>query len=648
VNCYQYGGNPTTSPEASARSDRKPTRVYQATWQSPVSNRILLEAGYGAYMQRWGNDPRNDGTRNPDIIPATEQAGLIPGLNFRQVGNFGHHWTGIQTWRGAISYVTGAHSAKIGYLGGHQAPIQNEFLGLNAGFSNFRLNNAVPNQLTQYIDRSFQGIVIPIGLYAQDQWTVGRWTLQGGIRYDHLRTNYAGGDQVDVPTLKAGRWTPAAIEFTGDVLDGARYHDITPRLGAAYDVFGNGRTALKVTLGKYMETVGAVAGGATAFPVAAALNPLNRVATTANRSWNDNFFPVGDPRRGNYNPDCDFTNPGGNLECGALSDRRFGTGVFSSTPDYDAFRGWGKRMYNWEFGANVQHQLVERVSVNVGYFRRWFGNFLITDNLAVTAADFDQYSVTVPVDPRLPTGGGEVITGLYDVTPSKFGQVDSFTTLAKNYGDMSRRWHGIDMTSTVRLAQATFQGGFSTGTEARDECEIRAALPETAFGAFGGGGTTQATSCSWDTPWLTQVKMLGSYTIPTVDVQVSATLQSIPGILPNQQTSVVPTGLAANFNVPNAQIIPSLGRPLAGGAANAPVNIVELATLYGERTNQLDLRFAKIFRLGPRRVQVGLDIYNATNTNAIQNYNQTYGAAWLTPTGILTARFVKISGQLDF
>ena len=181
--------------------------------------------------------------------------------------------------------------------------------------------------------------------------------------------------------------------------------------------------------------------------------------------------------------------------------------------------------------------------------------------------------------------------------------------------------------------------GSGPGTEGRNDCEIRAKLPEI---------NPLNPYCQWDTPWLTQVKALGSYTIPVVDVQFSATIQSIPGVLPNQQTNVIPTGLAANWNVTNAQIQPSLGRPLSGGAANVSVNIIESATLYGDRTNQVDLRIAKILRFGARRLQVGLDIYNATNTNAIQNYNQTFGAAWLTPTSILTARFAKISAQFDF
>ena len=100
-------------------------------------------------------------------------------------------------------------------------------------------------------------------------------------------------------------------------------------------------------------------------------------------------------------------------------------------------------------------------------------------------------------------------------------------------------------------------------------------------------------------------------------------------------------GLAANFNVTSAQT--NLGRAFAGGAANVAVNLMQPGTFYGDRTNQLDLRVAKIIRYGRTRTQVGVDIYNLTNSNAIQTYNQTYSApawaTWLTPTSILQVAF---------
>jgi hypothetical protein len=72
--------------------------------------------------------------------------------------------------------------------------------------------------------------------------------------------------------------------------------------------------------------------------------------------------------------------------------------------------------------------------------------------------------------------------------------------------------------------------------------------------------------------------------------------------------------------------------------------------VYGDRTNQIDLRFAKIFRFGRTRTQVGVDVYNVTNSNAVQSYNQNFipNGKYLVPTGILQARFAKIGAQFDF
>ena len=77
----------------------------------------------------------------------------------------------------------------------------------------------------------------------------------------------------------------------------------TPRVQVGYDLFGNGKTALKVSLGKYVLATTPIG------------NPAG-LTTTATRAWNDTFYPVGDPRRGNYFPDCDLINQTANAECG--------------------------------------------------------------------------------------------------------------------------------------------------------------------------------------------------------------------------------------------------------------------------------------------------------------------------------------------
>ena len=155
---------------------------------------------------------------------------------------------------------------------------------------------------------------------------------------------------------------------------------------------------------------------------------------------------------------------------------------------------------------------------------------------------------------------------------------------------------------------------------------------------------TPLSYCHVDTPFLTQVKGLGSYTIPKVDVQVSGSFQSVPGPL-----------VAANYNAPNALVAPSLGRSLSGGAPNVTVNLIKqylitpnaLGAVYGERMNQLDLRVGKILKFGRTRSVVSLDVYNALNANTVLTESNAY-AIFRQPQVILLARFAKISLQFDF
>jgi hypothetical protein len=500
--------------------------------------------------------------------------------------------------------------------------------------------------MTQFLGVNWATLMKVTSLYAQDQWTRGRMTLQGGIRFDRGGTEFTGGDRADLPTIRAGIWLPTAVTFSGNDLKGTSYKDISPRAALSYDLFGDGKTAVKVVVGKYMQAL----NGSTP------LNPIARAATTATRSWNDSNH--------DFTPQCNFNSPGStNLNaankivdptidaCGALSNGAFGTGTLNSSFNYAEFSGWGNRPYEWDFSTSVQRQIAPRVSLTVGYFRRWFGNQSITDNFALQSSDFNSFSVVAPVDPRLPGGGGGTVTGLYNVTPDKFQAIDNRITLASNYGDFIQHWNGFDVTVNGRIKSVTFQGGTSTGRDSWDVCQIRAKVPELNVGGGILPFNVSPTSpyCGGETKFLTQFKGLASYVVPKIDVNVSGTFQSIPNTA-FSGLGVGTPGLAANFNVTSAQT--DLGRPFAGGAANVPVNLIAPGTFYGDRTNQLDLRVAKIIRYGRTRTQVGVDIYNLTNSNAIQSYNQTYSAppstTWLTPTSILQSRFVKLSAQFDW
>jgi hypothetical protein len=450
--------------------------------------------------------------------------------------------------------------------------------------------------------------VTTVGLYVQEQYTRNRLTLQGALRYDR-----AGSYNLD-QQLGPDRFIPVPIQFPRS--DGvSTFNDLNPRAGVAYNLFGNGKTALKANIGRYVE---AASHNNRYFGT----NPFNRIATNTTRSWTDG--------NRNYNPDCDLLNPaaqdfrasGGDF-CGAYSASTFGTATFNNTYDPAILEGY--RPADWGYAVSVQQEVLPRVSVEVGYFERWWSNFDVTDNRAVGPADYDPFSFTAPVDPRLPDGGGYPVTDLYDVKPAKFGLVDNYITASGNFGERTQRFRGVDVSVQARLGNGlTFQGGTSTGRTITDQCDVTPKVdsPSSRF-------------CRVEPPFLTQFKGLGSYIVPKIDVRVSGTYQSLPG-----------PHIAANYVAGNAEVIPNLGRPLAG-VANITFNMAEPGSVYGERLHQLDLRFAKLVRFSGRTVAFNVDLYNALNANPVVLLNNNY-AAWQVPQGILQARFVKLSAQLDF
>jgi hypothetical protein len=340
--------------------------------------------------------------------------------------------------------------------------------------------------------------------------------------------------------------------------------------------------------------------------------------------------------------------PDENGECGPISDRNFGTATLSNNFNPELLEGWGVRPADWEIGASIQHEILPRISVEFGYFRRWLDNFYVNDNLATVPADYTPFYVTAPADPRLPNGGGYRVDGLFDVIPTKVGQINNYMTFDTDFGEWYQNYNGVQLNVTARPRNGmTLQGGFSTGNTVRDVCAIRNVNPEFTFvtpaNASGPGNVYASPTfphCHTETGWVLRATGLGAYTIPKVDVLVSGTFRSEQG-----------APLSANLVVPNAAVAPILGRNLAAGAnSNVVVNLISPGDMYGDRVNEFDIRVAKILRFGRTRTNVGFDIYNVFNVNPALTYNPAYSAAlpFPRPTTVLTPRLLKLSAQIDF
>ena len=634
------------SPEAVGVLGR-PMHVTQATWSAPATNRLLLEAGYGGTFFGVGNFER-DPNPTRELIRVAEQCasgctanGNIPGLVYRSQ-DFSVAHVGSYLWKGSLSYVTGAHSAKVGYQ--HTLMTDDRTWMTNNQNLTYRFNNGVPNQLTQSISPWLNYARAGWdAIFVQDQWTHRRLTMQGAVRFDRARSWFPA--QQEGPS----RFLPSAI-IIPETRGVDSYKDITPRLGVVYDLFGTGRTALKLTLGEYLEGVGVSGNYANTNPSLRMpqTTPVNGTAGVT-RTWTD--------ANQNWTPDCDLLNPsaqdlrgsGGDL-CGVVSNTSFGQNVLTNNFAPSILDGWGVRPSDWNLGISVQHQIGPRSSLDVTYTRRWYRGFFVADNLALQPSDLTPFSVVAPADPRLPGGGGYVVSGLYDVVPEKSGQVDNLIGDASAYGAWNQHFNGVDVTAHIRVGpDFVLIGGTSTGQTTADNCDVRARLPElatttTGTSAFGAGLATSAVTpvspyCHAAYGVLTQLRGLSSYIVPKTGIQLSATFQSKPGAM-----------LAANYAAPNSVVAPSLGRPLSGSAPNVTVNLVAPGTMYGDRINQLDVRLSKTLKFGRSRTLIALDIYNALNSSAVLTYNYTFvpDGPWLQPLAIVTPRFLQVTGEIDF
>ena len=277
------------------------------------------------------------------MIRAQEQSAIygIPNLTYRMPGGvgggFNHHLIGTKANnRASLSYVTGAHNMKFGYQGGFNNPDQtyqyfNEVIHV-------RLNNGAPNRLTQVITTNDSPARIkvtrnlwPTSFYGQDQWTLPQTDAAGG-RAVRQRLHVLSSTDSRRPGVSPDA-DSHCVSFTRDTRDRlARRHAAS---GGCVDLFGNGKTALKFNLGKYMEGFASQGGGSGMF---VDLNPINRITTNTTRSWTDS--------NKDFVPNCELINPNKNGECGDMADKSFGKEVFTRSWDPDFVTGQGSRPYN--------------------------------------------------------------------------------------------------------------------------------------------------------------------------------------------------------------------------------------------------------------------------------------------------------------
>jgi hypothetical protein len=371
--------------------------------------------------------------------------------------------------------------------------------------------------------------------------------------------------------------------------------DVSPRFAAAYDLFGNGKTALKATAGKYMRSE------ATIF--AETYNPMR--IQTDRRTWSDlNGDDIAqDNEIGRVNTPFDLV------------------GVRTRNPDPDI-----KRTYQWEFSTGIQRELVPGVSVSANWVRRTFHRLApVTDaiysgrdNLLVDRSDYTTLPLQNPLNPA------ETIQ-VYSLSRAKLGLVNE----VDRNSDQIKRWNnGFDADINARVGGGTIFAGASWDRQIRIDCDV----DDPNFLRF-------CDQSVLDIPYRTMFKVAGTYPLP-YGVEVGGSFQSYPG--GSQDVDNGEHWLDVNYNVTPA-ILPGLVQ------SSVTVPLIAPGTKFLPRMNQMDLRFGRVFRVGGKaRLRGQFDIYNATNANSILAVGETYGPALDQINQILPGRVFGLSMRVDF
>jgi hypothetical protein len=601
---------------ASGRRDQEHALYYtgQAKWTSTMTNKLLLEAGYSTNVEYLyiGYQPgvqKERGTAQWFNTVGKEDVATLRVWDGRRTPA-----TGIDPKANNISatmsYVTGSHQFKT---------------GLQWGFGDYVLEydingdlvqmyrNGVPESVRVYPTplRANEFLNRDLGMFVQDAWTLKRMTVNAGVRFESFNA------RIKPQTSIAGRFAPErTFKQVEDLPD---WFDVAPRVGVSYDVFGNARTALKATVGRYM------AGQALGFTQR--YNPLQLGAGDV-RTWND------------LNRD----NIAQNNEIGPSNNRLFGLPVFTIQPDPKI-----QREYDIEYTTQFQHEVVRGFSATIGYYRRTTHDQRVSRNTGFTPNDYTIINVVSPLD-------GAVIP-VYNLDPAKQPLAERIDFTSNDANLRRRTYNGVQLGFNARVAGAQFFGGWTFDRVV----DVRCDAIESNVARYGGSALISASNqpqpdfhfcdqSQLDMPFLHEVKFAGSYTLPWYGIQTNVAFQSYNGQPLFTRWNI---GRTTRYTAgcvgpcrPGELVVPNMT------LASYTVDLVAPGAAYYPRQNQMDFGIRKIFRVGKYQVSGQFDLFNALNSAFVKSQNITFNpannAAFGTPLDILNPRLLRIAAQLRF
>jgi Carboxypeptidase regulatory-like domain len=592
-----------------------------AKWTSTVTPRLLVEGGVSFNRERYDN-LYQDGIQATRGTPAWYQnvRKNDTSLSYQwnagsaQLGNYPDRYNVIAS----TSYVTGSHSVKVGVQDsfGPYRRYNNANADLYQTYQNLQplrvtvLNT--PLEVEEYVDAN-------LGIYGQDSWRINKFTINFGVRFDRVKQHIVG------QKAQIGRF---ANLVPYDDIYMPVWNDISPRTSLVYDVFGNGKTAVRAGFNKFMTA--ATTGFAQLY------NPT-ALSNTLTLPWTDkNKDDIAQGERG-----CSFANdPACEINFANLP-ANFGVRSLST------FDSGLQRPYQLGYNLGFSHEVFGGIAVTAEWFHSSFKDLIARNNVALNANSYVPVTVINPLDNRPITA--------YNLKPEFAGLVQNVDSTDP---DLKRAYNSIEINVNARLARGVrIFGGTSTERTIANACSAAGTDPNLSL---------YCDQSKSGIPFETSAKLGVIYPLPWYGITVSGGIAALAGSLLGNDA--LPYGVftaGTGFNQPNGQgtylqvsqntnydattcksSACTIGQRIIPGLTQTSLNVPLIAPQleYTPRTNQVDFAVNKAFNVGRTRFMPKLDIFNAFNSDDYTGVStMQYGAAtYERPSTILQGRIIRI------
>ncbi|MEZ5316147.1 MAG: TonB-dependent receptor [Vicinamibacterales bacterium] len=607
----------TTEDSASKEHDTFP--IAQLNWNTVLGDRSFLDTKLSS------NNTHFPLSQKTDLQPLFDASTGVQQLNrnadfltFRRRLQF------TSNWQYFIPQAFGArHELKVGFDNAYTAETRTDSRidGLQLRYNSLPTPRPVRVDIYAYpLVREMR--VMNTAIYAQDSLSFDRLTVTAGIRWERIEGYLPQQTHQDTEYFPVGTVIPNAINLGGgqradyvaaanfdEVRDAPLWHNWAPRVSAAYDLFGDGRTALKFAAGKYLDQIGTGTPGP---------NPNGIV--TQRYGWNDlnndlqfqRGDAVWDPVTARY--------VGG--EFGALQQ----TSVPGVLTAFDSAR---ERSYSTEVTFGVDHELVPGVRLSASYIHRTGKNVYgeVDVDLDRWGQLYSLVNVTEPGRDGLSGTSDDQTIGVYQLNDP----ATVVSTVNRNDDRLGTKYNGVEITLTRRFKDKwTFLGGY---TFSRTRQDIVSLADPNDFYVNSGGETSDGRRHVF--------KASGSYELP-YQILFGANMRVQSGLPITRQVDI--TGLTQGTVRVNAE----------------PRGSVTLPKLF-----TLDVRAGKFFDIGTNRIEVSMDVYNLTNANTVYDVRTLTGTtnvrfagdpsqpvtqipSFLSPTGFLGPRIIRFNVTYSF